>query len=323
MLSAVLIQFALSPTSKASYFWSNVKNLHRPLQYHGQHIRSNFFEGWYFKIVKPGQTKDDLTIGMALIPGIYRPPSSPHSPLRNPLQNGGVDEDKDERAHAFVMVLGLPGPQKSAYYRFPIEEFVDLGSQEPGQERAFRVKIGKSVFAHDEIVLNLPEDRFDRVPEEELEAFYTEASLQYERQYRASMEDDPPSSYFRGMFPSQKDLKSQALLESFAVKGQFLFSSGLQTPLPTSRLYPSVMGLTAYLPFLECNHGVASLHHPIEKGVITVLAASGVIAESVFDGGVGYTEKDWGINFPSTWIWGQTNIFEKAPGSSLLVLYLS
>ncbi|GJJ78719.1 tocopherol cyclase [Entomortierella parvispora] len=318
VLSAMLIQFTLSPTSKASYFWSNVKNLHRPLQYHGQHIRSNFFEGWYFKIVKPGLTKDDPTIGMALIPGIYRPPS-PRSPLSEPSQNGGVDKGEDSRAHAFVMILGLPGTQKSAYYRFPIKEFVDLGSQEPGQERAFRVRIGQSVFAHDGIVLNLPKDRFEQVPEEELEAFYTEASQQYERQYRATVEDDHPVSDFRAMFPSQKDLKALASLEPFAVKGQFRFSAGLQTPLPTSRLYPSIMGFTAYLPFLECNHGVASLHHPIEDGLISVVTASGAITESVFDGGVGYTEKDWGINFPSTWIWGQTNIFEKAPGSSLLL----
>jgi hypothetical protein len=79
------------------------------------------------------------------------------------------------------------------------------------------------------------------------------------------------------------------------------------------------MGFTAYLPFLECNHGVASLHHTISKGrLVAVRENNQVIGEVKFDGGVGYTEKDWGVNFPSTWVWAHANLFDSTPGSSLL-----
>ncbi|KAG0048201.1 hypothetical protein BGZ83_006805 [Gryganskiella cystojenkinii] len=331
LLSVLLFQLALSSSSsRTSYIWSNLKNIHRPLQYHGQDIHSNFFEGWYFKIVKPGLTSDDPTHGIALIPGIYRPPPPP-PPLTH-TQFSNEDDKVDDRAHAFVIVLGLPGKEKSAYYRFPVEEFKDLVThQEPGQEGAFRVQIGASIFAHDEIILDLPVDRFDRIPAAELEEFYGEASRQYELQYRTYMStketkadgqrinEDLSPDFFRGLFPSHSQLDQQESQAPFAVKGRFQFSSSLQTPLPISRLHPSIMGTAAYLPFLECNHGVASLHHPIEKGTLSVLESPGIVMESIFDGGVGYTEKDWGVNFPSTWIWAQTNIFKKSPGSSLLI----
>ncbi|KAF9431574.1 hypothetical protein BGZ76_000133 [Entomortierella beljakovae] len=80
------------------------------------------------------------------------------------------------------------------------------------------------------------------------------------------------------------------------------------------------MGFTQYIPFLECNHGVASLYHSISEGHISTYHKNGaVIASDLFHGGIGYIEKDWGINFPSTWIWTQTNFFKNSPGSSLMV----
>jgi tocopherol cyclase len=39
-------------------------------------------------------------------------------------------------------------------------------------------------------------------------------------------------------------------------------------------------------------------------------------AELSFDGGRGYAEKDWGRSFPSSWIWAQSNHFER-PGISV------
>ncbi|KAG0290815.1 hypothetical protein BGZ98_003279 [Dissophora globulifera] len=305
LFSAVLLQLMVS--SRSAYLWSNIKNLRTPIQYHGEHITSNFFEGWYFKFVKLNDNDNGQALGMALIPGIYLPPP---------------DADQN-RAHAFVIVLGLPGREHSAYYRFPTKDFVDQGEHGEGQEGAFRVKIGNSVFAHDEIILDLPVENFDRIPAEELEMFYAEASQQYAAQYRNSNSSQtrPVSDdFFRNFFPSSNQLKAQERQEPFAVQGHFKFPANTQTILPTSFLTPSIMGFTAYAPFLECNHGVASLHHPIQKGRIATLNANSEIqAEDVYDGGVGYTEKDWGINFPSTWIWIQSNIFSVSPGSSLLV----
>ncbi|KAF8929493.1 hypothetical protein BGZ47_001019 [Haplosporangium gracile] len=307
LASAWLVQLALSP--KSAYLISNVRNLHRPIQYHGADISTDFFEGWYFKMVKQGETKDDPILSMAIIPGIHRP-----SP------------DNREEEHAFVLVVGIPGPESAAYFRFPVSEFIDLRKNTKGKNNkgAFKVQIGNSLFSHDELILNLPANRFDRVPARELEEFYTEASRQYEAQLRKTNSTTTTplvnQDYFRRLFPSVDTLTETETHGPFAVHGHFHFPASTQTPLPTSRWRPSIMGVTAYLPFLECNHGVASLHHTISKGRLVALRDDiEVLGEAKFDGGVGYTEKDWGVNFPSTWVWAQANMFEAAPGSSLLI----
>ncbi|KAF9919808.1 hypothetical protein FBU30_010520 [Linnemannia zychae] len=288
LILAWLIQFSFSP--KAAYLVSNIRNLHYPIQYHGSNITSNFFEGWYFKVVKLGESENQPIQSIAVIPGIYR--SSPSN---------------KEDEHAFVLVVGIPGPEPTAYYRFPVNSFIDLrGNNEKG---AFRIQIEDSLFAHDELILNLPANRFERIPARELEEFYTEAS----RQYAAQLKGDTQShstipiqlhqNYFRSLFPSKDSLVEAEKQGTFTVQGQFLFPTSSQTPLPSTRWMPSIMGFTAYFPFLECNHGVASLHHTVSKGRLVVLHEDKeVVDEIVFDGGIGYTEKDWGINFPSTWI---------------------
>ncbi|KAG0280043.1 hypothetical protein BGZ96_001707 [Linnemannia gamsii] len=305
LASAWLVQLSFSP--KAAYLVSNVRNLYRPIQYHGAAITADFFEGWYFKMVKTGKTKDDPIQSMAIIPGIHHP-----SP------------DNSDQGHAFVIVVGLPGPESAAYFRFPISDFTDLRESTQGDSNkgAFKVQIGNSFFSHDELVLNLPANRFDRVPARELEEFYTEASRQYEVQRRktnsSTLSDN--QDYFRQLFPSADTLTEAETHGPFAVRGHFLFPASSHTPLPTSRWTPSIMGITAYLPFLECNHGVASLHHTISKGHLVALRGDNeVLGEAKFDGGVGYIEKDWGVNFPSTWVWAQANMFDTAPGSSLMI----
>ncbi len=92
------------------------------------------------------------------------------------------------------------------------------------------------------------------------------------------------------------------------VRGALAFGS--LTPWPVQLTSPGIMGWYAWVPFMECYHGVVSLDHTIE-GQLTVGA------ETIdFTEGRGYTEKDWGQAFPSAWIWFQTNHFEK-PGTSL------
>lgn len=305
LASAWLVQLTFSP--KAAYLVSNVRNLHHPIQYHGADITTDFFEGWYFKMVKTGKTMDDPIQSMAIIPGIHRP-----SP------------DNSDQEHAFVIVVGIPGPESAAYFRFPISDFTDLRGNTQGDSNkgAFKVQIGSSFFSHDEIILNLPANRFDRVPAHELEEFYTEASRQYEVQHRKTNSTTLSDSqdYFRQLFPSADTLTKAETQGPLAVHGHFQFPASSHTPLPTSRWTPSIMGITAYLPFLECNHGVASLHHTISKGRLVALRGDNeVLGEAKFDGGVGYIEKDWGVNFPSTWVWAQANMFDTAPGSSLMV----
>lgn len=85
--------------------------------------------------------------------------------------------------------------------------------------------------------------------------------------------------------------------------------SGL-TRWPVTMTAPGIMGWYAWMPFMECYHGVISLDHAIEGG----LQIDGEPID--FSGGRGYIEKDWGQAFPSAWVWMQSNHFE-TPGVSL------
>lgn len=75
------------------------------------------------------------------------------------------------------------------------------------------------------------------------------------------------------------------------------------TPFPVSLRAPGIMGWYAYVPFMECFHGVVSTHHSLE-GLIEL---NGRTIKGA--GGTGYIEKDWGSSFPSAWIWMQANCF--------------
>jgi tocopherol cyclase len=92
------------------------------------------------------------------------------------------------------------------------------------------------------------------------------------------------------------------------VRGRLEFS-GL-TPWPVSLRSPGIMGWYAWVPGMECFHGIISLDHSIGGRLII----NG--EKKDFSGGRGYTEKDWGRSFPKAWIWSQTNHFSE-PGTSL------
>jgi hypothetical protein len=79
---------------------------------------------------------------------------------------------------------------------------------------------------------------------------------------------------------------------------------------PVSLISPGIMGWYAWVPFMECYHGVVSLDHHI-RGALKI---NNQIVD--FTGGRGYSEKDWGKSFPSAWVWFQTNHFE-SPETSL------
>ena len=92
------------------------------------------------------------------------------------------------------------------------------------------------------------------------------------------------------------------------IDGELRFSD--LHPWPVTLRSPGTMGWYAWVPFMECYHGVVSLDH----GISGTLRANG----RSFDltGGRGYIEKDWGQSFPAAWIWFQTNHFGK-PHTSL------
>ena len=87
-------------------------------------------------------------------------------------------------------------------------------------------------------------------------------------------------------------------------------TTGGPLPWPVRALSPGVMGPFRFAPFMECYHGVLSLDHAVD-GTLEVDGET-----LTYDGGRGYTEKDWGHSFPSAWIWVQSNDFGR-PGVSL------
>lgn len=83
-------------------------------------------------------------------------------------------------------------------------------------------------------------------------------------------------------------------------------------PWPVRAISPGAMGWFAWVPMMECYHGVVSMDHSITGQ----LRLDDRVLD--FNNGRGYIEKDWGKQFPSAWIWGQSNHFEKQ-GVSLML----
>jgi hypothetical protein len=78
---------------------------------------------------------------------------------------------------------------------------------------------------------------------------------------------------------------------------------GPLNPWPVTWLSPGVMGWYAWVPRMECYHGVLSFDHSLQ-GTLTLNGK-----RMDFSGGRGYIEKDWGQAFPAAWIWFQSNHF--------------
>jgi hypothetical protein len=70
------------------------------------------------------------------------------------------------------------------------------------------------------------------------------------------------------------------------------------------------MGWFAWVPGMECYHGIVSMDHLITGGFMI----NGKRVD--FSGGRGYMEKDWGRAMPRAWIWMQCNHFNR-DGASL------
>jgi tocopherol cyclase len=86
---------------------------------------------------------------------------------------------------------------------------------------------------------------------------------------------------------------------------------GPMTPWPVTPREPGAMGWYAWVPTMECYHGVVSLDHALAGWVDAGAGRVGL------GGGRGYIEKDWGTAFPQGYVWMQTNHFDQ-PGASLV-----
>jgi tocopherol cyclase len=122
------------------------------------------------------------------------------------------------------------------------------------------------------------------------------------RYYKFKFEDFVPS---RGKF--KISLRNSVFTEYSMgidlpdVSGRLEFEGNVQWPKP---LYsPGIMGPYAFVPFMECYHGIVSMDHTIH-GKITFRGE-----DINFENGRGYIEKDWGKSFPSAYVWIQSNHF--------------
>lgn len=94
------------------------------------------------------------------------------------------------------------------------------------------------------------------------------------------------------------------------VQGEIRFQ-GIQ-PWPKMLGAPGIMGWYSFAPFMECKHGIVSLHHQLE-GKLVVEGR-----EVDFTDGKGYIEKDWGTSFPKAYVWMQSNHFDTHDRASLM-----
>lgn len=97
--------------------------------------------------------------------------------------------------------------------------------------------------------------------------------------------------------------ENSLLLALPKIKGELSFIDNVPWPKP---LYaPGIMGPFAFVPFMECYHGIVSMDHSIQGK----LEINGEVID--FTNGRGYIEKDWGRSFPSAYVWMQSNHFQE------------
>lgn len=84
------------------------------------------------------------------------------------------------------------------------------------------------------------------------------------------------------------------------------------TPINTSIINPSIMGIFSYIPYMECYHSIVSMNHLLD-GELNLN-----YSKIDFTGGLGYIEKDYGKSFPINYIWLQSNHFNEINTSLML-----
>lgn len=101
---------------------------------------------------------------------------------------------------------------------------------------------------------------------------------------------------------SSKRIALQVEDQEGKIFGELEFNGNI--PWPITWKSPGIMGWYAWVPKMECYHGVISFDHSIDGS----LWFDG--KEINFNEGRGYIEKDWGESFPEAWIWFQSNHFD-------------
>jgi hypothetical protein len=120
-------------------------------------------------------------------------------------------------------------------------------------------------------------------------------------------EDEPFSIRIDGNRFSEQEMTLHLVSKAIELDGTVTF--GPFHGIETSLIHPSIMGYFAYLPKMECYHGIVSMKHTLTGG----FSLNG--RDISYEDGIGYIEKDWGSSFPSSYLWLQSNHFDDANAS--------
>lgn len=113
----------------------------------------------------------------------------------------------------------------------------------------------------------------------------------------------PSKQRFEVQIASNEFSENHLKLDLPDIRGELTLVGNVPWPKPVYS--PGIMGPFAFIPFMECYHGVVSMNHNL-KGHLTINKE-----EIDFTGGRGYLEKDWGRSFPSAYTWMQSNHFNE------------
>lgn len=91
----------------------------------------------------------------------------------------------------------------------------------------------------------------------------------------------------------------QIVLKDPQLHGTITFTD--RVPFSCHRLSTGMMGPFAFLPAMQCKHGVVTIRSTLSGSL------ADETGEMDFSGGVGYVEKDWGSAFPSPYLWTQAH----------------
>ncbi len=101
---------------------------------------------------------------------------------------------------------------------------------------------------------------------------------------------------------SSNGIFMDTVINDFKLKSEISFHENKNFPISFSS--PGILGWCSYIPFLECYHSIITMHQRI-SGYIKM----GDKYYSL-NNGTGYIEKNWGRNFPSSWLWLQCSSFK-------------
>ncbi|MBS5886608.1 MAG: tocopherol cyclase family protein [Clostridium sp.] len=104
---------------------------------------------------------------------------------------------------------------------------------------------------------------------------------------------------------SKKGLILNIVSSDIKIKGKLSYDN-------ITTIKSDIMGPFALFPFMECSHGIISLHH-IVNGNLNINNEEIIIKD-----GIGYIEKDSGKSFPKSYLWIQCNSFKNTKANIMV-----